>query len=950
MIRLILNTAIFTFFIVFSLSASQSYDLRELIINDEGKLLIEGAVDSDGNNYYFRNEKPVVAFDISKAGDLENKLHFTSSDESSWGKLSSNLIRVSFDIEEGYKPGVKGLLTFENVSSDTIWITNIVPLGRSDDHVYITGKGDHVLSRTYLFIPEREPVNVIVPDNAWELGFSSVKLEGNKGVTVLTRRINESMEHARRRRFETELDPGGSVQYVLYADMYAGEWQEGLRRMFQERMLYDIEPGTFNNALYEREDLKWIRHTYASHLIMNWDDYYYDYVTDEFGMKDFVKRGLELYGGDDFIGIWPTWPTLGLDQRNQWDLFRDLPGGMEKIKEITHQINALGTKMFICYNPWDESTREEVHTEGMADIIRATDANGVVLDTMGESSEELQEAADEVKEGVIMYSEGMAVPRNMQGIVSGRVHNALYYPPMLNLNKFIKPEFAIYRVAEKYLEPIMREYNTSFFNGYGTEHNIFAPGKPAWIDDQYRHWGRTLRILRENTHNFVSSDYTPLISTTAENIWVNKWPVKEKTIYTIYSIIPEGFDNYLFEATPEPGHHYVDLWNNEEIEPKKIDGKWMIRVKTDPFHHAYLGTNNESSVGCIAKLPEVLEIDLQSDKLTVISDRGDIIRVWAGPPEYGKTPLELPAGEHEFFLLDHFGRYEGKFVVQALEDDILIDQRVFEIAPGTPRLMSRVNKTEPALQPPVGMVKIPAGSFVFEPTHGDEFIRYPTYLVGETLEMPSYYMDKHPVTNIQFRKFLEESGYVPSDPHNFLEHWENGDIPENMEHYPVVNVSYEDAQAYAEWAGKRLPTEAEWQYAAQTPDMREWPWHQEDPVTRELNYITRTLTVYELKGIDPKHANLGDGSLCPVGSYPDGANPFGLEDLVGCVWQLTNDIYFSGSYRSIMMKGGSYYKPTSSWWYVQGGPRELHYRQHLLRVSQGFERNATVGFRCVKDI
>lgn len=59
--------------------------------------------------------------------------------------------------------------------------------------------------------------------------------------------------------------------------------------------------------------------------------------------------------------------------------------------------------------------------------------------------------------------------------------------------------------------------------------------------------------------------------------------------------------------------------------------------------------------------------------------------------------------------------------------------------------------------------------------------------------------------------------------------------------------------------------------------------------------------------------------------------------------------YMSGSYRFIIMKGGSYYKPSSSWWYVQGGPRELNYRQMLLRVSPGFERNATVGFRCVKD-
>jgi formylglycine-generating enzyme required for sulfatase activity len=114
--------------------------------------------------------------------------------------------------------------------------------------------------------------------------------------------------------------------------------------------------------------------------------------------------------------------------------------------------------------------------------------------------------------------------------------------------------------------------------------------------------------------------------------------------------------------------------------------------------------------------------------------------------------------------------------------------------------------------------------------------------------------------------------------------------------------------------------------------------------------VTSTLTVSQIEGIDPTHCNLGDGKLYPVGKYPKGANPYGLEDLVGCVWQLTNDIYFNGSYRYIILKGGSVFKPSSSWWYVQGGPRELHYRQQLLRVSEGFERSATVGFRCVKDM
>jgi formylglycine-generating enzyme required for sulfatase activity len=170
-----------------------------------------------------------------------------------------------------------------------------------------------------------------------------------------------------------------------------------------------------------------------------------------------------------------------------------------------------------------------------------------------------------------------------------------------------------------------------------------------------------------------------------------------------------------------------------------------------------------------------------------------------------------------------------------------------------------------------------------------------------------------------------------------------------MEDFPVVYISYEDALAYSKWAGKRLPTELEWQYAAQTPALNEWPWKQVNPVNRKEQFVTETLTVSAIEGIDPKFCNLGDGKLYEVGSYPKGVNAYGLQDLTGCVWQLTNDVYESGSYRYIMMKGGSYFKPSSSWWYVQGGPRELHYRQYLLRVSQGFERNATVGFRCVAD-
>ncbi len=837
------------------------------------------------------------------------------------------------------------VITFTNTSKDTLKLHNIVPLAPTSAEIFITGVGNHRLSRTHLFRPGKVPVNVIVPDNAWDLGYVSLNQPGGVHLYALTRRIPDSWKNATRRRFETVLNPGGTVNYNLFVGHFEGEWQNGLRRCFQEKKLYDVD--TFDESMYHRTDLQWIRDAYVMHLMGAWDKDYYDITTGTFNWDRFQKRGAALYGGDEVICLWPTWPTLGMDARNQFDMYRDLPGGLPKLRQLADTLRRHGTKFFIAYNPWDESTRSEGHLNGLADLIRSTGADGVVLDTKGESSRELQLAADAVRPGVIMYSEGMAVPKDMPGIVSGRVHNALYYPPMLNLNKLIKPDFAIFRVAEVYKEPIQREYATSFFNGYGTEINQFAPGHPDYEEEQYRYLGRTSMILRENSSIFRSPAYTPLVPTLRDSVWANYWPSATKLIYTLYSLKPGGFKGPLLEVKPRDGWHWVDLWHHEEATLAKRSDRVAVEAWLDPFDSKYLGTNNEGQVGCLAEFPAKIKWELR-DGILSVNASATSAKIWAGNPSYEKKPVLVKGGKQDIDLRAAFGRFEGKFVVQAFDEGELIDETFVTLKPGQSILVSTSKRTAGTAAPPEGMVKIPGGTFNPKSTHGDAFIPYPAER-KEPVAMATYFMDKFPVTNSQFEKFLKASGYKPSDTANFLRHWKGGKIPPGEENFPVVYVSWEDAKAYAAWAGKRLPTEVEWQYAAQTAAGNEWPWKQLKPVTRKEQWVTETLTVTAIEGISAKNCNLGDGKLYPVGKYKAGANPYGLQDLVGCVWQLTNDLYESGSYRYIMMKGGSYFKPSSSWWYVQGGPRELHYRQYLLRVSQGFERNATVGFRCVAD-
>ena len=826
--------------------------------------------------------------------------------------------------DTNFTNGVKYNISISNNTYDTISIENFIPFNRDQKNTYITGDESWNLAKAKLFLPGKEPIGVILPDNAWEMGYNSFELDHNRSVCAIARRtevINGILK-----RYKTFLFPGGYVHYDIYFEEFEGVWQNGLKKMFQEKYLFDLE--TFDDTLYKRYDLSWIRNAYLIILQFAWDHNFYDQQNGGYQFKDFIQEGKKWFGKYDVYGLWPTWPTLGVDQRNQWDLYKDLPGGINKLQELSQFAEDNGTRFFILYNPWDQNTREENPYDGMAALIKETDADGVVLDTRGNSSQKLQHTADSIKPGVIMYSEGMATPVDMQGIVSGRVHDAIKMSPLLNLNKLIKPDFSIFRVCQFSDGRLHREVAISLFNGYGIELNHFQPQRPEWIPEEYRNLGKAIKILRENSAAFKSYDWTPLIPTFKNNIWVNEFPTRNKTIYTILSLIPEGFEGSLFEVENDDSYHFISLWHHKELNPVIKENKAYIPVLTNPFEKSYLGTRREASIDCIAKFKRSLLIDQVNDSLFIDSKMGDSIIVWNGDPLYENSQNIYSEWPLKLDLYKIFDRHSSKFVIQLFKNSEIMDERIIFINPNKPRLVSQVKRTEAAASAPDGMVKVPAAEFTPIIRIDRSFIPYPNYDTTNPIHINTFYMDKFPATNTQFYDFMESTGYQPEDPVNFLKHWKDGKYPKKLKNYPVVYISYEDAQAYAKWANKRLPTEAEWQYAAQGFDGRNYPWG---------NRMVESM------------CNNNRNKITSVIEYPEGASPFGVVDMVGNIWQLTNDVYDNGSYYFIIMRGGSYYNPTASWWYVKGGPQPLNKTQMLLRVSPGFERNATVGFRCVKD-
>jgi formylglycine-generating enzyme required for sulfatase activity len=192
----------------------------------------------------------------------------------------------------------------------------------------------------------------------------------------------------------------------------------------------------------------------------------------------------------------------------------------------------------------------------------------------------------------------------------------------------------------------------------------------------------------------------------------------------------------------------------------------------------------------------------------------------------------------------------------------------------------------------IEMVTIPAGEFLY----GEKKKR---------VRLPEYAMAKTPVTNAQYKAFVDATG------HGTPEHWKKGRSPEGKEDHPMVVVSWEDAAAFCQWAGCRLPTEMEWEKGARGVDGREYPWGNE----------------WELGRCNTRESGIGDTT--PVGRYPNGASPNGLLDMAGNVWE------WCGSDRNWVLRGGS--------WYDNSGRARCANRYRNYPVI----RLGITGFRCV---
>jgi iron(II)-dependent oxidoreductase len=217
--------------------------------------------------------------------------------------------------------------------------------------------------------------------------------------------------------------------------------------------------------------------------------------------------------------------------------------------------------------------------------------------------------------------------------------------------------------------------------------------------------------------------------------------------------------------------------------------------------------------------------------------------------------------------------------------------------------------------PSVILIRIPGDTFMMGSTEDDAD---PDEKPLTRVTLDSYFIGKYEITRAQFRRFCAKSGRVEPEPPPWA----------TDENHPMVNVTWHDAMpseeekvilAYCEWAGLRLPTEAEWEFAARGPEGRKWPWG--DVVPADSDRLAN------MDGIED-----GYEFTAPKGSFPGGVGPFGTHDQAGNVWEWCSDWYAE------KLPGGSVSKlwgpPSGSRRVVRGGGWSSS-----VRVLRGSNRN-----------
>ncbi len=642
-----------------------------------------------------------------------------------------------------------------------------------------------------------------------------------------------------------------------------------------------------DTSRYEKPELAWTQRAFMQAQAMMEDRYLYDPASGRYTVDRYLDDLIARFGGIDAVLLWPDYPNLGVDDRNQIDMIHALPGGIPGVKAMIADFHRRGVKVLFPMMMWDQGTRDPgaPWPEALTRLMIEIGADGMNGDTQDGVPLSFSLAAERQGKLMAFQPEGVVHDEQLAWNLMSWGQYDFGFVPKVDRYRSLEPRHMV-NISDRWARSKTDDLQYAFFNGEGWEswENIWG----IWNGITPRDGEATRRVatIERGVAAFLTSpDWEPFYPMTRFGVFASRWPRGGAEVWTIVNRNEYGVDGRQMQVADAPGRRWFDLYHGVELTPERVNGKgWLSFPIEAKAHGAVLAVDGE---------PDAAMRDLMARMKAMTA-----------------KPLANYSAEWK-----------------------PLPQTMVEIAP-----------TRPAATAPAGMVEIPAGAFRFlvrglEVEGGNGVgvdVAYPwedspRRFHDQQMTMKRFFIDHTPVTNAQFKAFLDATRYRPKDDLNFLKDWTGGIYPEGWADRPVTWVSLEDARAYAAWAGKRLPREWEWQYAAQGGDGRAYPWGEAwNPEAVPKPNKTRALTAPDA-----------------VDAHPAGASPFGVLDMVGNVWQWTDE-HQDDHTRAAILRGGGGYQPQGSIWYF---PQAYRNDQHgkLLLMAPGKDRAGTIGFRCAMD-
>lgn len=575
---------------------------------------------------------------------------------------------------------------------------------------------------------------------------------------------------------------------------------------------------------------------FAFGKVMLFDRQFYDPKKGEFRVEEWLDQQDRDFGGFDALALWQAYPRIGVDRRNQFDHYREVPRGIEGLQELVARIHARGVKVVMAYNPWDMGTRRESKEDAstLAELVALAKFDGVFLDTLPRGAVGLREALDKVRSGVVMESE-LALP--LDAVDDHHASWAQWFDdsraPGIIRNRWFEQRHQMH-VIRRWDVDHTGELQMAWMNGSGifVWQNIFGSWN-GWNERDKTILRSMLPIQRRYWQHFSRGVWIPLVETSSEGLYASKWSHGRMDLWTVVNRENKTVEGFVGSLSSDGSIRLYDLVRGVELDHAK--------VRIEP-----------RGVGAILAIPATLVDD---DFRKFLRDQADATKV-------------------------------AKF------DQVRIDTIPVRVQIGS---MAKGPK--------------PANAKVIEPDDHKVVSRFRVRECGEygyaNFLIPSYpslhwhrlierqvrtgrvAVESVEVTNSEFKEFLTKSGYSPRSKESFLAHWVDGSPKPGDENKPVIYISLDDARAYAKWAGKRLPTEDEWQLA-------------------------------QVQG--------------------------------GGVWNWTESEHTDGRTTFSILKGGCEWEAKGSQWYFDGGKVGAGWSAKFIHFWEGLDRCETIGFRCAMDV